>query len=708
MNTAMLNKTADTFINLPDLPTVNSKTEYPPTRYPLWVHEDLIESLERYPHLRKRLAFVFAQLASRGRTTITKPCNPPNQGWRRTPMGGAHGNQFYLWWCNSDANPMKGQYTGTQDAVWIRTIRTHHNHGQLGAGDPETQYIPLTVHDVTNPNLGIVDNPRTHAQQDFVQSSGPVRIIRGHPGTGKTTALWHAIDARDNQNVLYVTWSPELAQQARDHFTSFAPASCRTLCLSFADLLATINGASAADSSLQNRLSSLQSALAAAQTSGPHSMGPWENRLDSLYAEIRSQWLGRAVPGSPGTQHFGAVANVTLDCLTEEAYLNLRQRDNQLGAEAANAFLVIMNRLTSHPMAMEHLQRAYPDITAANQAVRRLQSGFLPPELQNLSRIAVDEAQDLSITELAVITELATAVSRQSPQPPWLLIAGDEAQTVQHSGFEWSALRSHLETSLTSPQEYILDTDARAPAQIAEAIARTNDLYSAIGPDIRPADRRAPPAGDANVGTVIIAVAQDTAAINRMLPQLAQQAELVLISPTQSKPSWLEDSVAAAVLTPQQAKGTEHRTACILLPGQAIDNIRSASRQTHNRPVDTIMTRASIDMLRVSMSRATENLILLETTETLGATAQLFDGSPIYEAQDLMELIHQDEANTVKTIQRKLSAASELATHDIGKAWQITEHALQLREHILELDSENEAQLQRQLQPVDKWRPAMS
>ena len=682
-------------LNLPDLPNVNAKTEYQEPKYPLLIHEDVIESLERYPQLRKRLSFVLSQLASRGHTTITKSCKPPNQGWRRSPMGGGHGNQFYLWWCTSDAHPMRGRNAHQQDAIWIRDIRVHHDYGQLEAGDPENQYMPLTVSDTTDPNSGIVDNPRTHAQQDFVQSSGPVRIIRGHPGTGKTTTLWHAIEAREHQNVLYVTWSPELAQQAGDRFRYFAPKSCHTLCLSYADLLSAINGAYTNTPSLPERLKSLQSALLVAQT-GPNTMGPWENSLESLYAEIRSQWLGHAVPGNPGTQYIGSKEDQTA-CLTEEEYLQLRKRDNQLGPEAANAFINVVKRMTHHPLATKHLQQAIPDITAANAAIRRLRKGQLPDEMKKIDRIAVDEAQDLSITELAVITELAKAVALKSGQQPWLLIAGDEAQTVQHSGFEWNALRNHLATSLGTPQEYILDTDARAPEKIAEAIARTNDLYSTIGRDIRPADRRAPPAGDAHPGTVMIAVAQSTNVINQMLPQLAQQTDLVIISPTQFKPKWLDNDVKDAVLTPQQAKGTEHRTACILLAGQAIASIKSASKQKRNQPVDTIMTRARIDMLRVSVSRATDKLILIETSDTLEHTASLFEKTPVYDAKDLMELIHQDEGNTITSIQKKIKEAHQLMMTDIIKAWRLTEQAQNLRQQVLELNSTDEEHLQNEM-----------
>ena len=273
----------------------------------------------------------------------------------------------------------------------------------------------------------------------------------------------------------------------------------------------------------------------------------------------------------------------------------------------------------------------------------------------------------------------------------------DEAQTVQPSGFEWNVLRNHLETSLATPQEYILDTDARAPAIIADAIAKTNDLYSTIGPDIRPADRRAPPAGDANPGTVIIAVAPNTDAINLIIPQLTQQTELVIISPTGLKPDWLHADIAASVLTPQQAKGAEHRTACVLLAGQAIANIRTAGRQTRRQPVETIMTRASIDLLRVSMSRATENLILLETSDTWQAAAELFDETPIYDAQELTELVHQEDAYTLRLITDKLQEAHTLLDTDSIKAWNITEQAHHLRAHVLELDSADEAHLQRKL-----------
>ena len=77
----------------------------------------------------------------------------------------------------------------------------------------------------------------------------------------------------------------------------------------------------------------------------------------------------------------------------------------------------------------------FPELAAAAEATIRLRRDEIPDWLDGFDRIAVDEIQDLTLTEIAVIVELCRAIARRRGYPPWLLIAGDEGQTVRPSGF---------------------------------------------------------------------------------------------------------------------------------------------------------------------------------------------------------------------------------------------------------------------------------
>ena len=54
----------------------------------LWIHEDILEGLERWSHLRKSSGAVLQRLAAHGRTSVVKGCKGAgNRGWRRSPLG---------------------------------------------------------------------------------------------------------------------------------------------------------------------------------------------------------------------------------------------------------------------------------------------------------------------------------------------------------------------------------------------------------------------------------------------------------------------------------------------------------------------------------------------------------------------------------------------------------------------------------------------
>ena len=81
----------------------------------------------------------------------------------------------------------------------------------------------------------------------------------------------------------------------------------------------------------------------------------------------------------------------------------------------------------------------FPELAAAATAIRRLRDDELPEGFAEFDRVVVDEVQDLTLLETAVVVELCLAIARRRGHAPWLLAAGDDGQTVRPSGFDWGA-----------------------------------------------------------------------------------------------------------------------------------------------------------------------------------------------------------------------------------------------------------------------------
>ena len=72
--------------------------------------------------------------------------------------------------------------------------------------------------------------------------------------------------------------------------------------------------------------------------------------------------------------------------------------------------------------------RIFPELAAATT---RLRDDELPEGIDKIDRIVVDEVQDLTVLETAVVVKLCLAIGRRRRHAPWLLAAGDDGQTVR-------------------------------------------------------------------------------------------------------------------------------------------------------------------------------------------------------------------------------------------------------------------------------------
>ena len=92
-------------------------------------------------------------------------------------------------------------------------------------GSLSKDYLPMSVTDLRGDEYA--PEPWTSSQARFARSRGSARIPKGHPCSGKTTALLHAADESQAERVLYLTFSRDLAALARDYFVRYRTGAKR-------------------------------------------------------------------------------------------------------------------------------------------------------------------------------------------------------------------------------------------------------------------------------------------------------------------------------------------------------------------------------------------------------------------------------------------------------------------------------------------------
>ena len=222
----------------PDYP-MTGPIDYGDLEYAIWVHQDVLEELQDMPVLQSRLSIILQQLAAHGRTSRVKGSRDGvNRGWRRSPLGGNGGMQYYLWWTVKDTQPLREDSRDGR-AIAVRAVRHHDNHSSIRV-DSRVNYLQFNQTHILGGKASFIEEPWTPEQHSFIEATNPVRIAHGLPGSGKTTVLWRSVESRNNEKVLYLTWSQNLSDYARQRFNSFAPFGVRVDTLEFATFLGEI------------------------------------------------------------------------------------------------------------------------------------------------------------------------------------------------------------------------------------------------------------------------------------------------------------------------------------------------------------------------------------------------------------------------------------------------------------------------------------
>lgn len=558
--------------------------------------------------LRKRAFHCLRELLVSGRCGRVKSVRGAAKGWLRTPLGGSGGFHFYLWWAPYGTPAVRSAGLEERD-ILVRSVRHHDDTGlALDAGSPERRHL-VRLDDVLQPSG---DSPFTSDQIDIAtKAENPVRLVRGAPGSGKTTALWLAGSFATGTKAIYVTYSRGLARTAEDYFRAFGPSGTAIDVMTFEDLLVELADAEPGSIDFMAPTSGAE-ALAAALDGYRQKLGPWTNRIDELYAELHAHKVGRALP-----VEFRGVPSSMGSMLPSDAYL--KARTGALGAPAAKASDAVGSFLETEGL----VDRLFP---GPSQARKLLVDHTEPPPLrfQYASALFVDEVQDLTPVEAMLVLNLAARVGVASGTMPSLLIAGDEGQTVRPTDFSWRWLADLIDAvlgrRLGARTDHTLSENLRAPRILASVIEHSREQYRRFDKEYRPGGMTYADTDQTAISRVLYCRMAGEDDWGQVRSFFGGQPSAQLVYPGYRVPADYsapvdDESPEVDVATSDQVKGLDYSVVGVLDAGRRERELEGLAAQADANAIVSLWGRTLADQFRVAVSRATETLVLLDRGE---------------------------------------------------------------------------------------------
>ena len=638
---------------------------------PVYCHQEFLDKLSarRNEPVGKRTALLLQRMAVDIARLHYKSTSGVNRGWRRSRLGGSSGSHFYAWWAPAGSAPVKQDASfavADAESIFLRDIRHHDDHAPMSPGNLSEDYLPMSVPDLRGTEYA--PDPWTPQQLKFAKSRGVARVLKGHPGSGKTTALLHAADSSQAERVLYVTFSNELAALARDYFDRFCSSSRTFTVLTYSVFLKQIVGVQESEADPAAARTRFRRDLQNYQ----RSLGAWSNDTDALYDEMHAHLIGAAIPENAG--RFPKAEKIRLP---EAAYRG--QRARYLSQAAIDCVIETANRLEKAGDA-PLVDRYFPELALAWRAAQSIVSGSrgIKSVFHDYGCIAVDEVQDLTPLESFVVVALSRQlnVSRYAP----LLLAGDEAQTVRPTDFEWAWLNDMLHSVVGPPQEFKLSVNLRSPRRLAELVNRAWDFYGHLRKQDRPSGSGYAEIDDDSPDQVLYA-AIPPAELQPLVMELSRREGLAMIA--FDKASLPKESLPF-ILSPAEAKGLDFQSVCILNGGVLIHKV--ADERAFSVASDTLAKRLAIDQLRVALSRPTERLLWIDTAPSTVIVRQVGfllrstnepSLAPIT-AEALRTCLDEEELDVEERVQRCQRDARQLVPVKPDLAWSRAHQAVSL------------------------------
>lgn len=618
--------------------------------YRVFAHRELLDGATTRP-LQKRLHLVVTQILANGRPNEVKPvAGNDNRVWMRSPMGGQGGFHYYLWWTRGNQLSFGGDPT----AVYLRCIRHHDDHTPLSIGE-HADYADDPYH-----VLEAVEEPTTDEQREFVESPARVRLVNGWPGSGKTTSLWLAVERRCLGPTLYLTWSEDLANAARNRFLAFSSADSDIQAMSFEGLWTTITEEAPTRISYQEALQRFRGATEQLNKE----IAPWRGNLELLFGELRARYIGTygSYEATRDSIHVG----------TRERKDYLATRSSEIGRAEAKAVETVFGLLERS----DDLRHIFPELLLSLKCRHVLEMYGMPDGLRRFEHVVVDEVQDLTRVEILTLLFAARAIALANGKWPEMLFAGDERQTVRPTLFRWADLTRPLGAAVSKPEKFDLHRVLRCPENVSQVLENLCDLWGALPREERPGKAVGVTTERHLQGVIMHARARTWLQVQKLVTALEDSPGTRFVAITADDHARMPEEVQGRVMLPAQVKGLDFQTVFVLLPGKALLELEDSKSELSK--VHEMGNRRKIDSLCVAISRTSEALVLIDVDEGLAdemavkCYAMTRQFAPTAQPADVSDLIDQfkDTSQSPEELALRRCEEAKRVVHDNpNRAW---------------------------------------
>lgn len=647
--------------------------------YRLYRHRSYDAAAARLPAAVQRKA-IWAQvlLGVRGRTPSVKSTVGLNARWRRTPV---QGNHYYLWWvpvaeAEAGGTPFPSD---SGPAILVHSIRHHDaTDDALDVGAPnDYEEIPVELLDPRFDEQIAVGHRISGAGLGTPSAAPTLTTIKGLPGSGKSVSLLYlARDLAERpgvRKIRYVTYTERLKRAAKELIAAHGHDLAQRLTVhTVNDVVGELTGIALPG----EPFSEVRDFIRFLDLQKPAALGAWRRYPLTLYTEMRGWLAGRTFPPGytlPAARHdqlrLGAGS-----AIDTAAYARARGLD----AQAAELVVALMQRMGDTSFFL--------DQRAAYRALEAIQRGNYPRWLAESDAVIVDEVQDLTLLQIALIGELGRLRLRKPAGAPFAMtVAGDESQIVQPSGFDWGVTKDLLAEQLGAyPQEHEFRHQRRSPPSLAHIIDNSWSFYSCLPKALRPSARRqsfdfvseepaAESAGD--VGLVMVVQPPgpgDGQGWADLLAELAERPGRAVVdlnadageSLQASLPAALPEEAEEVLFLPREIKGLERGTVIVRGLGAAYRRARELSHDPDGLRLPLLEARRLFDEMRVALSRSTNRLVLVEARDAGVFTELKLDqvhGCLHLGWRELVDFLRAEDMTEIEMIELLLDEVEDLA-----------------------------------------------
>ena len=551
--------------------------------------------------LKKRAKVVALQILTRGYAPTTKPVKGRSAGWQRVGLGGKGGSHDYLWYANG-GTAIGRQLDLQENEYLLRFVRFHDDTDQPVPPSKLDDYLTLSSEDLLSLGACEEESPFNSEQHwAALVHSEPICKIRGYPGSGKTTAIQFAASSGRSRSILYLTFNRKLAEEARSYFDVFTPQGSKIQVMSFEQFLENMADIDEGTLRLIPPNEAAEIMERKLKVNPAIGFGEWKGHLDELYSEFHSFAVGSSLPfafrGVEGSDQFA---------ITGEGFRT--HRSDQLGksAELAADFL----EQISDPRVLFQL---FPGPCIS----RMLLAGAdepPPPGFDSFDGIFVDEVQDLTLTELALIFNVGARISLASGRMPHIVVAGDESQTVRPTDFSWSALNGLAGEFFPGVKldDRPLASNLRSPERIAKVVEASGRQYDLFERGDRPRGQVQTAIDQDLPGQVTYCQIPSETDLKTLMNLVERSPRVRLVYPGSRLPDDVQRiDEGGAIWTADEVKGLDFETVIVLDAGERQVALRSRLEESNNQ-IGRVWGRTLADQFRVCVSRSTSKLILTD------------------------------------------------------------------------------------------------